>query len=94
MRKGPRVGGVKHAPLGVRVADARPKRATLSVADRGGGGDRAIRKICDHLRLRIGRIARTRLGPFSLAALPDRGAVRRVPVPRGVRRYVAAQRKV
>ena len=89
MRRGVTVDRVRYAPLRVAVSDAREKRATLTLTC-AEGKNRMIRRICDHLRLRVSRLVRTRFGPFSVAALPDRNHVREVRVPRSLRAYVGA----
>ena len=87
MRRGVRVDRVRYAPLRVAVSDAREKRATLTLTC-SEGKNRMIRRICDHLRLRVSRLVRTRFGPFSVAALPDKNHIREVRVPKSLREYV------
>jgi len=87
LRKGLTVNGVRYKGMGVRVTDAREKRATLQLTCREGK-NRMIRKLCDHLRLRVSRLKRTGFGPFKLDALPNANTVLRVPLPRSLRRFL------
>ena len=92
MRRGVRVAGVKYAPMRVLVSDARDNRATLELQCREGK-NRMIRRICDHLRLRVSRLRRVAFGPFSLRKhLPDRFAVVEARVPASLRRLVDDER--
>ena len=47
-----------------------------------------IRRICDHLRLRVSRLRRVGFGPFRVGQLPDQNTVVRVPVPRRLRAFL------
>ena len=88
MRRGVTVDKVRYKPLTVAIRDARPKRATLTLTCREGK-NRMIRRICDHLRLRVSRLRRVAFGPFSLRRhLPDRFAVVEARVPASLRRLV------
>ena len=92
MRRGVRVAGVKYAPMRVLVSDARDNRATLELQCREGK-NRMIRRICDHLRLRVSRLRRVAFGPFSLRKhVPDRFSVVEARVPASLRRLVDGER--
>ena len=52
------------------------------------GKNRMIRRICDHLRLRVSRLKRVGFGPFSLKQLPDPWTVVERPVPPSLRRFL------
>ena len=57
------------------------------------GKNRMIRRICDHLRLRVSRLRRIAFGPFSLRKhLPDRFAVVEARVPASLRRLIDDER--
>ena len=47
-----------------------------------------IRRLCDHLRLRVSRLKRTGFGPFRVDVLPNTNTVLRVPLPRSLRRFL------
>ena len=87
MRRGVTVGSVRYKPLKVKISDVRPKRALLSLTCTEGK-NRMIRRICDHLRLRVSRLKRTNYGPFSLRSLPDQNTVISVPVPKSLQKYL------
>ena len=88
MRRGVTVYKVRYQPLTVAIRDARPKRATLTLTCREGK-NRMIRRICDHLRLRVSRLRRVGFGPFRVGQLPDQNTVVRVPVPRRLRAFLS-----
>jgi 23S rRNA pseudouridine2605 synthase len=88
MRRGVTVDKVRYQPLTVAIRDARPKRATLTLTCREGK-NRMIRRICDHLRLRVSRLRRVGFGPFRVGQLPDQNTVVRVPVPRRLRAFLS-----
>ena len=88
MRRGVTVDKVRYKPLTVAIRDARPKRATLTLTCREGK-NRMIRRICDHLRLRVSRLRRVGFGPFRVGQLPDQNTVVRVPVPRRLRAFLS-----
>jgi len=90
LRRGVRVEGVKYAPMHVTVADARDNRATLELKCREGK-NRMIRRICDHLRLRVSRLRRVAFGPYSLRKhLPERMAIVEARIPPMLQRLVDA----
>lgn len=90
LRRGVRVEGVKYAPMHVTVADARDNRATLELKCREGK-NRMIRRICDHLRLRVSRLRRVAFGPYSLRKhLPERMAIVEARIPPMLQRIVDA----
>ena len=78
----------RYKPLTVAIRDARPKRATLTLTCREGK-NRMIRRICDHLRLRVSRLRRVGFGPFRVGQLPDQNTVVRVPVPKRLRAFLS-----
>ena len=88
MRRGVTVDKVRYKPLTVAIRDARPKRATLTLTCREGK-NRMIRRICDHLRLRVSRLRRVGFGPFRVGQLPDQNTVVRVPVPKRLRAFLS-----
>jgi len=88
MRRGVTVDKVRYQPLTVAIRDARPKRATLTLTCREGK-NRMIRRICDHLRLRVSRLRRVGFGPFRVGQLPDQNTVVRVPVPKRLRAFLS-----
>ena len=87
-----RVAGVKYAPMRVLVSDARDNRATLELQCREGK-NRMIRRICDHLRLRVSRLRRVAFGAL-LAAEARPSAVVEARVPASLRQLVADEGRV
>ncbi|CAM9707138.1 unnamed protein product, partial [Discosporangium mesarthrocarpum] len=76
MRRGFRVDGVQYRGMGVRV-DVRKGRTgqsnTWLSVECTEGKNRQIRKICEHLYLKVNRLVRTRFGPFSLGRVRPGG---------------------
>ena len=87
MRRGVAVGGVKYKPLRVAISDAREKRALLTITC-AEGKNRMIRRIMDHLKLRVSRLKRVKYGPFRVGSLPDQNTVLSVPLPKGLKALV------
>lgn len=80
MRRGVRVDGVKYQPFEVRVLETGPHRTVFQFKCTEGK-NRMIRRICDHLRLRVTKLVRTNFGPFSLENIKRDYAATEVRVP-------------
>lgn len=80
MRRGVRIDGLKYRPLEVRVLETGPDRTVFQFKCTEGK-NRMIRRICDHLRLRVTKLVRTNFGPFSLENMKRHFAATEVRVP-------------
>ena len=81
---GAMVDGVRYGPVAARIDRAEGSNAWLTVAIREGK-NREVRKLMEHLGLRVNRLIRVAFGPFQLGNL-EPGAVAEVP-----RASIAAQ---
>ncbi len=77
LKDGARIGGVSYGPVLARVDRVRGGNTWLTFAIREGK-NREIRRICEHLGLKVNRLIRVSFGPFQLGDLA-RGAVEEVP---------------
>lgn len=67
------VDGVQYGPIDAKLDKEQGANVWLTVALREGK-NREVKKICEHLGLKVGRLIRTSFGPFQLGELA-RGAV-------------------
>ena len=77
LAKGLRVAGLDYGPIRARLDSRRGANAWLTMA-LGEGKNREVRKVCEHLGLKVSRLIRVAYGPFQLGQLPP-GAVEEVP---------------
>jgi 23S rRNA pseudouridine2605 synthase len=77
LAKGLRIKGVDYGPIRARLDSRRGANAWLTMA-LGEGKNREVRKVCEHLGLKVSRLIRVAYGPFQLGQLPA-GAVEEVP---------------
>jgi 23S rRNA pseudouridine2605 synthase len=77
LAKGVRVDGLDYGPIRARLDSRRGANAWLSMA-LAEGKNREVRKVCEHLGLKVSRLIRVAYGPFQLGQLPV-GAVEEVP---------------
>ncbi|MBS0559445.1 MAG: rRNA pseudouridine synthase [Proteobacteria bacterium] len=77
LSKGVTIDGVRYGPIEAGLDSLKGDNAWLTVGLREGR-NREIRRVMEHLGLRVTRLIRVAYGPFQLGALP-RGAVEEVP---------------
>jgi 23S rRNA pseudouridine2605 synthase len=77
LKNGVEVEGVRYGPIQARLDKEQGGNAWLTFAIREGK-NREIKKICDHLGLKVNRLIRTSFGPFQLGDL-ERGGIEEVP---------------
>lgn len=77
MQKGMTIDGVRYQPMEVTMESTSGTNRWLVVALREGK-NREIRKIFEHLGLKVNRLIRTSYGPFNMGSL-QRGEIRQVP---------------
>ncbi len=77
LAKGCRVSGIDYGPIAARLDSQQGANAwlTMSLAE---GKNREIRRVCEHLGLKVNRLIRVAYGPFQLGKL-DPGALAEVP---------------
>ena len=73
LKDGLLVDGVQYGPIEAKLDKEQGANVWLTIALREGK-NREIKKICEHLGLKVGRLIRTSFGPFQLGELA-RGAV-------------------
>ncbi len=73
LKDGLMVDGVQYGPIDAKLDKEQGANVWLTVALREGK-NREVKKICEHLGLKVGRLIRTSFGPFQLGELA-RGAV-------------------
>ncbi|MGI9514218.1 MAG: pseudouridine synthase [Anderseniella sp.] len=73
LKDGLMVDGVQYGPIDAKLDKEQGANVWLTVALREGR-NREVKKICEHLGLKVGRLIRTSFGPFQLGELA-RGAV-------------------
>ncbi len=71
------VEGVAYGPIRARLDSQRGDNAWLTMG-LSEGKNREIRRVCEHLGLKVSRLIRLGYGPFQLGSLP-RGAIEEVP---------------
>ncbi len=71
LAEGITVEGVAYGPIEARIDREQGANLWLTVALREGR-NREIRRVLDHLGLKVGRLIRVSYGPFQLGALPKR----------------------
>lgn len=74
---GVKIDGIAYGPIKAEMERAQGANSWLSVSLREGK-NREIRKVMEHLGLKVTRLIRTSYGPFMLGKLPE-GAVEEVP---------------
>ena len=77
LAKGVTVAGVSYGPIEATLDRVSGANAWLTVALREGK-NREIRRVMEHLGLKVSRLIRTAFGPFQLGSLPE-GQVAEVP---------------
>ena len=77
LAKGIRIAGLDYGPIAARLDSQQGANAwlTMSLTE---GKNREIRRVCEHLGLKVNRLIRVAYGPFQLGKLPA-GAVAEVP---------------
>lgn len=73
LKDGLQVDGVQYGPIDAKLDKEQGANVWLTIALREGR-NREVKKICEHLGLKVGRLIRTSFGPFQLGELA-RGAV-------------------
>lgn len=73
LKDGLQVDGVQYGPIEAKLDKEQGANVWLTIALREGK-NREVKKICEHLGLKVGRLIRTSFGPFQLGELA-RGAV-------------------
>lgn len=73
LKDGLQVDGVQYGPIDAKLDKEQGANVWLTIALREGK-NREVKKICEHLSLKVGRLIRTSFGPFQLGELA-RGAV-------------------
>lgn len=73
LKDGLEVDGVRYGPIEAKLDKEQGANVWLTIALREGK-NREVKKICEHLGLKVGRLIRTSFGPFQLGELA-RGAV-------------------
>ncbi|MSO74917.1 MAG: rRNA pseudouridine synthase [Alphaproteobacteria bacterium] len=77
LKDGITIEGVRYGPIEASVDSARRDNAWLTVA-LAEGKNREVRRVLEHLGLKVNRLIRTAYGPFQLGKLA-RGMIERVP---------------
>jgi 23S rRNA pseudouridine2605 synthase len=77
LKSGVTIEGVRYGPVQARIDREQGDNTWLTFAIREGK-NREIRRICEHLGLKVNRLMRVAYGPFQLGDL-TRGAVEEVP---------------
>lgn len=77
LKDGLTIQGVKYGAIDAVIDKIQGDNAWLTVAIREGK-NREVKKVCDHLGLRVNRLIRVAFGPFQLGDLP-RGGLQEVP---------------
>jgi 23S rRNA pseudouridine2605 synthase len=77
LEKGITIEGVHYGPIEATAEKAQGDNTWMSFALREGK-NREIKKVCEHLGLKVNRLIRVSFGPFQLGELP-RGEIEEVP---------------
>jgi len=77
LAKGVEIDGVRYGAIEARADRAQGDNCWLTFAIREGK-NREVKKVCEHLGLRVNRLIRISFGPFALGELP-RGGIEEVP---------------
>jgi 23S rRNA pseudouridine2605 synthase len=77
LARGITLDGVRYGPVMAQIDRIKGGNAWLTFALREGK-NREVKRLCEHLGLRVNRLIRTSFGPFQLGDLP-RGSVTEVP---------------
>ncbi|TVR81908.1 MAG: rRNA pseudouridine synthase [Rhodospirillales bacterium] len=77
LARGVSVEGIRYGPIQARVDSQRGDNAWLTVS-LGEGRNREVRRVLEHLGLRVNRLIRVGYGPFQLGGLA-RGEIKEVP---------------
>lgn len=77
LEEGPEIDGVRYKPVRAAIDRAQGDNLWLTVAITEGK-NREVRKVMEHLGLKVNRLIRTGYGPFQLGAL-EKGALEEVP---------------
>lgn len=77
LEEGPEIGGVRYKPVRAAIDRRQGDNLWLTVAITEGK-NREVRKVMEHLGLKVNRLIRTGYGPFQLGAL-ETGALEEVP---------------
>ena len=80
LAKGAKIGGVAYGPIRAALDSRKGANAWLTVS-LAEGRNREVRRVLEHLGLKVNRLIRLAYGPFQLGRL-ERGAV--APIPRKV----------
>jgi 23S rRNA pseudouridine2605 synthase len=83
------IDGVRYGPIGASLERVQGGNAWLLFSLREGK-NREVKKVCEHLGLKVNRLIRVSFGPFILGDMP-RGAVEEVP-PRVLREQLGRKR--
>ena len=78
LEKGCTVDGVRYGPIAAAIDGEKKGANTWLVVSLREGKNREVRRVLEHLGLRVNRLIRTSYGPFQLGAL-KRGEVDKVP---------------
>lgn len=77
LKKGVTISGVRYGPIEAAVDQSRGANTWLTVSLREGK-NREIRRLMEHIGLKVNRLIRTSYGPFQLGKL-TRGAIAEIP---------------
>jgi len=77
LKAGIEIEGVKYGSIEAVIDKLQGDNAWLTIAIREGK-NREVKRVCEHLGLRVNRLIRTSFGPFQLGDLP-RGGLQEVP---------------
>ncbi len=77
LENGTDIDGVRYGPIEARIDKEQGDNCWLTFAIREGK-NREVKKVCEHLGLKVNRLIRVAFGPFQLGELP-RGGIEEVP---------------
>jgi 23S rRNA pseudouridine2605 synthase len=77
LRNGVEIEGVRYGPIEAKIDKMQGDNCWLTFAIREGK-NREVKKVCEHLGLKVNRLIRTSFGPFVLGDL-KRGGIEEVP---------------